>query len=404
MGMDLELRRQAIDRARDELPGPSSHAAVRAVDAAVRASWRRCGPNPSVAGLDAAPVDTDRDPGARWQASPIRRAVPGLADQLEQIATSGDLIACVTDADGRVLWQSTPRWLRSRSERIGLVPGGVWHEGTSGTNGIGLALAADCPTAVFAGEHWISSVKDWVCYAAPVHAPDGTQVGAIDLSTTWQHANPLALPTVATLARIVEAEMRPDRSTDTPLGPALELRVLGEPRASIDGEPLRLTQRQFEILTILGMSETVTLGELHAQLYGDRPVSVATLRAEMSRLRRTLGGRLASRPYRLLLPCRIDAARLLDRLAAGDVDEAARLYTGQLLPSSESPAVVDHRHHVDVALRTALVRQGTASGALRYSAVHPFDVEVLERARTLAGADDPLVPALTARLALAATA
>jgi hypothetical protein len=41
------------------------------------------------------------------------------------------------------------------------------------------------------------------------------------------------------------------------------------------------------------------LGELHARLYGDRPVSPGTLKAEMPQLRAVLGGRLTSRPYRI---------------------------------------------------------------------------------------------------------
>jgi hypothetical protein len=101
------------------------------------------------------------------------------------------------------------------------------------------------------------------------------------------------------------------------------------------------------------------------------------------------------------MPCQVDAIALLDRLAGGDVDGAARLYAGQLLPTSEAPFVSDHRHHVDVALRTALLHHGTIPATLRYSAVHPYDVEVLERAGELASSDDPLVPALTARLAVA---
>ncbi len=394
---DLELRREAIEQAKADLWSPTGVG----VDPLVRASWQRCAPQLGSAELDSAPVDTPGNTRARWLASPIRRAVPGLVEQLEQLATTADLIACVADPDGRVLWQSTPLWLRARSERIGLLPGGVWLEGTSGTNGIGLALAADRPSAVFATEHWLSPIQDWVCYASPIHGPDGTQLGAINLSTTWKHANPLALATVTSLARIVEHELRLDRSAGALLAPVLELRVLGEPTASLDGSPLHLTQRQFEILTILNMAGAITLGELHAQLYGDRPVATTTLKAEMSRLRRALAGQLTSRPYRLTLPSRVDAVQLLERLDVGNVEGAARLYTGQLLPSSEAPAVVGHRHHLDVALRTALLRQGTAAGALKYTAVHPYDIEVLEHAHHLASRDDPLVPALIARLAVA---
>ena len=409
---DLELRRRTIDNVKATLVGRSEcgtgtpgdgqdRALLADVHPAVQASWQRCGHRFKGGEPDAAPVAALDDTNERWEASAIRRAAPRLTRQLEEIAGSGDLIACIADADGRILWQSTPRWLRRPAERIGLLPGGVWHEGTTGTNGIGLALAADRPTAVFATEHWLDPVQDWVCYAAPLHDSDGTQVGAIDLSTTWKHANPLALATVASIARVVEHELRVDRSATALLGPVLELQVLGAPSATVDGRPLRLTLRQLEILTILSVTGVVTLGELHAHLYGDRPVSVATLKAEMSHLRRALGGRLASRPYRLTVPIRIDAVSMLDRLAGGDVDGAARLYAGQLLPTSEAPFVSDHRHHLDVALRTALLRHGTIPATLRYSAVHPYDVEVLERAGELASSDDPLVPALTARLAVA---
>jgi hypothetical protein len=399
---DLELRRRAIEAARADLAVPDA-VVDPVVDPVVAASWQRCAAG--VAGdIPAAPVGETDEARDRWEASALSRPVLGLVTELDHIATTSDLIACVTDADGRVLWQSTPRWLRAPSERIGLLPGGVWHEGLTGTNGIGLALAADRPTAVFAGEHWMAFVRDWVCYAAPIHGPDGDQIGAVNLSTTWKHANPLALTTVASLARLVEHELRAVRAAVQSSQPGLDLRVLGEPQATLGGRALRLTQRQFEILTILVANGPATLGDLHAHLYGDRPVAIATLKAEMSRLRQALGGQLTSRPYRLTVPCRVDTADLLEDLARGDVASAAGRYTGQLIPGSEAPFVVDHRHHVDVALRTALLRVGDAAGVLRYTAVHPYDIEVLERSHVLTPADDPLVPALTARLAVATSA
>jgi hypothetical protein len=396
--MDDELvrRRRAIERAKSDLStvlGPE-------VDPLIRASWLRCDPR-LVRSVDGAPVDAAADTRERWDASPIRRAVPRLAEQLDQIATTSDLSVCVADADGRVLWLSTPLWLRRAAARIGFVPGGVWHEGSTGTNGIGLALASDRPAAVFASEHWLDNAHDWVCYGAPIHDPRGRQVGVIDMSTSWRRSNPLALTTVASIARLIEHALLDDHYASQSEPPALELRVLGEPRATLDGAPLRLTLRQFEILTLLAVLGSATLGDLHAHLYGDRPVALATLKAEMSRLRRMLGGRLDSRPYRVSLTCRVDAVDLVEGLDRGDIELAAGLYGGQLLLASESPFLAEHRQQVDVALRTALLRRGTSSAALRYTAVHPYDVEVLERARGLASSDDPLVPALTARLAVA---
>jgi hypothetical protein len=300
-----------------------------------------------------------------------------------------------------VIWQSIPRWLRRGAERVGFMPGGLWHEAAMGTNGVGLSLAADRPAAVFASEHWIDHVHDWVCYAAPIHGPDGTQVGAIDLSTTWKHANPLALSTVASLALLVEHELRTQPDVFGSRLRVLDVQVMGEPTATLDGVPLRLTLRQFEILTILAVTGGATLGELHALLYGDRPVAPATLKAEISHLRRALDGHLASRPYRLDLPYRVDAVELPERLERGDLERATRLYAGQLLPTSESPFVVDLRHELDVAFRTALLREGTSTAVLRYTAVHPYDADVLERVRALMPVTDPLYPAVTARLAVA---
>jgi hypothetical protein len=397
MENDLLERRRAIELVRSSGSIAEGGASV---DPIVRASWQRCATAVEV-DHDTAPVEDTDVTRRRWDDSVLRRAVPGLADQLDQTATTGDVIALITDADGRVLWQSTPVWLRRGAERIGLVPGGLWHEEAMGTNGIGLALAADRPASVFSTEHWVDPVRDWVCYGAPVHAPDGTQVGAIDLSTTWKHANPLALSTVASLARLVEHELRTSPQLFGPPLPVLDVRVLGEAVATLDGVPLRLTQRQFEILTILAVNGSATLGELHALLYGDRPVAPTTLKAEISHLRRTLDGHLASRPYRLDLPFRIDANDLPERLERGDVDGAARLYAGQLLPASEAPFVVELRHELDVALRTTLLRDGTTAAVMRFTTVHPYDSEVLERIGTLVPVDDPLIPAVTARLAVA---
>jgi transcriptional regulator of acetoin/glycerol metabolism len=393
MRRDIALRFEAIEAAKTGVSPPGA----TLVDPVVMASWQRCTPLDTA--RPGAPVDPNEDARERWDESPIRRAVPGLITQFQQAASSSDLAAVVTDVDGRVLWQQIPRWLRARADNIGFIPGGVWHESTSGTNGIGTALAADRPVTVFATEHWLGPVNDWVCYGAPIHAPDGTQLGVIDLSTTWRRANPLGLTTVATMARLIEIDLR---TQDLPRAPQLDVRVLGEPVALLDGQPLRLTQRQLEILTILAMSESTTLGMLHTRLYGDRSVLLGTLKSELSRLRRLLRGHLRSRPYRLTLATRVDAVELQERLDVGDVEGATRLYAGQLLPNSEAPFVIEQRHQLDVAVRTALLRDPSTSGALRYAMVHPSDTQVLEHARQQAAPDDPLVPALTARLAVAA--
>ena len=89
---------------------------------------------------------------------------------------------------------------------------------------------------------------------------------------------------VASLARNLEHELRAFGPLPASR-PALQLRLIGSPSARLGDRPLRLTLRQFEILAVLCLAGPVTLGELHAHLYGDRPVTMTTLKAEISRLR-----------------------------------------------------------------------------------------------------------------------
>jgi len=409
MADDLTLRRRALERERSQFDPTSSDVEP---DDPVRESWLRCVPRLSEA-QDKAPLDEPDEANERWEASPIRRAWPELTDELRQIARDGDLVAAVTDETGRILWSWGGRWMRDRAEDVNFGLGGRWDESSAGTNAVGLALITGRPSTVFAIEHWCAAVHDWVCYSAPVRDQTGRQIGVIDLSTTWDHSNPLGLPTVTALARVVEQQTRltrrsrPSRRIRT-LGPAgrsgpagLDLRVLGSGSAALDGLPVLLTQRQLEILTILACVGEASLGHLHGLLHGDRPTSPTTTKVEISQLRRIVGDVIASRPYRLTVPLRCDLATLIDRLDAGDVAGAAALYRGQLLDRSDAPYIVERRHHCDVALRTALLRSGTTAQLLAFADIHPYDTEILERAIAVAAPDDPLVPTATARLAVA---
>jgi hypothetical protein len=75
------------------------------------------------------------------------------------------------------------------------------------------------------------------------------------------------------------------------------------PRAVVDGSARwvhPLSMRHAEVLVLLAAAGTAGMdaGALSVALYGDRD-HVVTVRAEMSRLRRSLGGLLLARPYRI---------------------------------------------------------------------------------------------------------
>jgi len=366
-------------RAADGVPG--------GVRTEIASSWKRSARHISP-GVTEALLSNESDTRTVFQASPLSTAVRQLEAELRAAADDGDLVIAVTDPGARILWTHGSSVMRRTAEKVNFVPGGRWDEASVGTNALDLALRLDRTATVYSAEHFSSCVHDWVCYAAPVHDPrTGRQLGVLDLSTTWDRAHPIGLAMARALARLMEREVRsvPMQAATGPEGGGcgrglLDLRLLGRASVWLDGRPLRLARRQTEILALLALSpEGLDLGELHARLYGDRPVSLGTLKAEMSQLRGVLGGRLASRPYRIDLPVRCDVTDVLDRLRAGDVAGACERYGGELLPWSESPALIEYGHFVTVALRTALLSDPQPAAVLRYTERAPYDLEILER-------------------------
>ena len=390
----LHRRRSHLARAWDQhIPAicdkrPTS-AAKMGVRTEIVASWERSAAHimPEVHEAPLADVDETR---FTWEASPLSAAVRQLEPQLQAAADDGELVVAVTDPAARIMWTYSGAVMRHKAEKVNFVPGGRWDEASVGTNALDLALRLDHAATVYSAEHFSSCVHGWVCWAAPVHDPGtGRQLGVLDLSTTWDRSHPIGLATAEALARLLGRELRATtvvaaRAHDgvSSHRGLLELKLLGQPSAQLNGAQLRLTRRQVEILALLALNpDGLELAELHARLYGDRPVSLGTLKAEMSQLRTVLGGRLESRPYRLGLDLRCDVADVLHRLRTGDVAGAVERYGGELLPGSESPALAEFGHFVTVAVRNALLSDPHPAAVQRYLELTPYDLDLLGEAR-----------------------
>lgn len=125
-----------------------------------------------------------------------------------------------------------------------------------------------------------------------------------------------------------------------------------------DHPPVVLGLRHAEVLVLLLRHRAgLTAGALTCELYGDHGKLVTT-RAEMSRLRKLLGGCLLARPYRLDGDVHADVSRVQGLLVGGRFLEALRTYSRRLLPESEVPAVVDVRLELEGALQR-VARAGT---------------------------------------------
>lgn len=388
--VELRSRRASIESARAE---------GLALDARIAESWARCEAVISESST-AAPVDSEPDEvRERWEASPVKRSGVDVEGQLTRAAEDGDLVAAVTDPEGRILWTAGGRRMSRIAESVGFVPGGRWDESSAGTNALAMALVTGQASTVFSAEHWCDAVRDWVCWSVPVHGPSGETVGVLDLSGRWHQSTPIAELAVSALAQLVEAHLPVDLSALPADG--LVLRLLGSADVTYRGRRLPLSPRQGELLAALAIGGPATLDELRDKVYGERPVSSATIKAELSHLRRLLGGVIASRPYRIEAPVQVDVLELHRMLRGGDLHGAAASYGGQVLPQSDAPFAIDQRHVTDVALRSSLLESGDVQDLLHFAEVHRYDEAVLEKAVRLAAPSDPLRHEAVARLQLA---
>jgi hypothetical protein len=164
---------------------------------------------------------------------------------------------------------------------------------------------------------------------------------------------------------------------------------MGTARVTRAGVPLHLPPRQLEILALLALEPGGFAPErLRASLYGDRPVTASTFKAEVSHLRRALGGAVATRTYTLTAPVVCDAVEVLEALDRGDTGTAVDRYLGPLLPMSEAPGVVSWREHLEVVVREAVLAASNPQYALRFGERAPYDAEVHEHALRLLGPAD----------------
>jgi transcriptional regulator of acetoin/glycerol metabolism len=368
-------------------------------------SWTRSG-SAIPPDVTSAPLADEDDTADYWRHSPLQVAVERVEEELRRTAEDGDLVIAITDPDTRILWTYGGRVMRRRAETVNFVPGGRWDDQSVGTNALDLANRDDVPSMVFSAEHYAEVVHNWVCWAAPVHDPvTGARLGVVDLSTTWDRTHPIGLATARVMARLIETALPAgavSARNDEPSAPGLVMTLLGTAETWLDGQRLLLNRRQTEILALLALHpEGLSLEQLHAAVYGDQAVTFSTLKAEVSHLRHAIGGQLASRPYRLLMPVNTDVEQVLSLLRRGRVGAAVDAYGGDLMPGTNSPALTELAEYVAVAVREALLVNPQPDAVMRYSELAPYDADVVEACLARLLPTHPAVPLLKGRLAVA---
>ncbi|MFE5830227.1 GAF domain-containing protein [Streptomyces sp. NPDC056488] len=412
--MDAARAARLLHRVREEtLAGRTPPIAPRPV---IDASWQRM----ARLGLDpdrgTSSVLLQRDElEERRRTTLLSDVMQTLTGGLAGIADASLQIMVVTDEHGRVLWRQGNSGVLRRANGICLEEGAAWTEHTTGTNAVGTALALGRAVQVHSAEHYLHTLHDWTCAAAPVRDPrDRRLLGILDVSGPASTFHPAMLALVDSVAQLAEAEMRERhrraverlRSVAAPIlcrvgGRAVAVDAHGwtaavtglapvdriplpksfgagrvwlpslgtcaveplpggwllrvEEEAGAAGEPdaeaaqrvvldlsrprrwtvsvsgpaggwqQELSPRHAELLYVLALHrDGRTAAELAEDVFGDRTRTV-TVRAEMSRVRRTLAGVLAHRPYRFREEVTVEVLR--PELPA------------DLLPHSTAPAV-----------------------------------------------------------------
>ncbi|RUP06994.1 MAG: winged helix family transcriptional regulator [Mycobacterium sp.] len=174
---------------------------------------------------------------------------------------------------------------------------------------------------------------------------------------------------------------------------------LGRSALRVGDACVHLSPRQAEILALLTLRpDGYTPAELSLELYGDRPVSMSTLKAEMSRLRRMIGGGIAAHRYMLTREVCCDAVGVLELLRSGDIVAATERYRGPLLPKSDAPGIIDWRNRLEVAVREAALQTDDPVAAITLGERIDNDPELHEHALKRLRPGDRRRPLIAGRL------
>ncbi|GGG58889.1 transcriptional regulator [Kocuria dechangensis] len=348
----------------------------------VRSAWERCAARGLSRDLDGPrEVLPEQDVRQLRELSPLAAHVDVVADVLGVSPDSAEpRLAVLAGPDGTVLWRRGGRSPLRRADGLGFVEGAGWDEHGVGTNAIAQALRHGTAEELRGAEHFALSHGEWDCTSAPVLRPgSGEVLGVIDLSGPRGTATHDTRALVRSAARVVETLLaaqtaRPSERSGTSGAagvPFLELRLLADPAAArvAGGDWFALPTRTAEILALLSLRERGwSAEEMAYALYGDHGTP-GTVRTEVHRARRRLGGVIAAGPYRFADPARVtsDVARLRGALERGELDRALCIYRQPLLRSSDLLAIEEWRGELDRVTREAVRRSGDPRMEVRWA-------------------------------------
>ncbi len=172
-------------------------------------SWRRCqeyGIDPHKAKVQ--PHDPTRLERARQASRELHEAAGPILEAANEPLSDLPHLLVLLDRDAVLLRLLTDEVAaRLASAGSNLFEGASWAEKDLGCNGGGTALATGRPVILIGPEHLVEDYIGWTCIGVPIHAPDGSLVGALDLSVPNERIRVHTWGWILRVARTIEESL-----------------------------------------------------------------------------------------------------------------------------------------------------------------------------------------------------
>jgi sigma-54 dependent transcriptional regulator, acetoin dehydrogenase operon transcriptional activator AcoR len=137
----------------------------------------------------------------------LLEAASSEVHELARAVSSGKMIVLLTDASGTVIESAGDFNAINPRLKLAARKGVDMSEPAIGTNAVGTTLVERGPVEIIAREHYFESNTVHTCAAAPLFAPDGRLIGALDISGDYCPERPNFIDLVVTSARAIENRM-----------------------------------------------------------------------------------------------------------------------------------------------------------------------------------------------------
>ncbi|MEQ2527449.1 sigma 54-interacting transcriptional regulator [Bacillaceae bacterium CLA-AA-H227] len=148
--------------------------------------------------------ETRKQQSVQENAELISTCLPLMKDIYQLVMGTG-FIVVLCDAEGLLLKTIGDEDTLRKAEEMSFVEGADWSEEAVGTNAIGTCIKEGVPIQVFHQQHFMKSCQEWTCSASPIFGVDGTLLGVLNMSGTYEKVHRHTLGMVVSTAKAVES-------------------------------------------------------------------------------------------------------------------------------------------------------------------------------------------------------